>query len=363
MLTSQQSMILLLGCALIAMVCFDVFQTVIVPRLTLRKFRIAPILVGRILWPLYRWITKGLPDRWRIGCLEVFAPLAFIFLLATWLLSMIGGFALIIYSLGDYVRPPVREFSQALYFAGTSVLTLGFGDVVAAAWPSRVVVLLAAVLGLIFMALVVSLLFSMLSYLQQREQVVNTLTSRAGLPASGVVVLMRYRELNIVGNLSSAFVGWELWIASILESHRSFPLLMYFRSTAPDSSWLGAVGATMDAATLLLTSIEHDWIGEADLYYWMGLSVVKSIAENFGIDAAEETVVQRQDYVYALELLSEAGYKVKSADVSWPSFAARRSAYMQYLYPLAQHFEIPMHVWLPNFKTYSLTDVPAGQMS
>ena len=62
--------------------------------------------------------------------------------------------------------------------------------------------LLAAMLGLVFMALGVSLLFSMQSYFQQREQIVNYLMSRAGSPASGVVLLLRYRELDI----SSQFV-------------------------------------------------------------------------------------------------------------------------------------------------------------
>jgi hypothetical protein len=339
-----------LGVSIVALVCFDVFHTIIAPRLSLQRARIGSFLVGRLLWPWYRTFVRLLAEQSRTTWLELFAPLAFLSLLATWLLTLIIGFAFIIYALGNFVSPPIHQLIDAAYFAGTSVLTLGYGDVVAKEWPARVVVLFAAVLGLIFMALVVSLLFSMLSYLQQREQVVNTLMSRAGAPPSGVVVLMRYRELNIVQNLSSTFVSWESWIASILESHRSYSLLMYFRSASPESSWLAAIGATLDAASLLLTSVDDDWIGEADLYYWMGVSTLKSIAEAFQIAPEEDVSVTREQFEEALELLKSSGYHVRESEKVWPYFKARRSGYMRHLLPLSKHFEIPAHVWLPIFK-------------
>jgi len=235
-------------------------------------------------------------------------------------------------------------------------LTLGFGDMVAAGWPARIVVLVAAVLGLIFMALVVSLLFQMLSYLQQREQVVNTLMSRAGLPPSGVVLLMRYRELAIIPSLSTSFVNWESWLASILESHRSFPLLMYFRSTSSQTSWLATVGATLDAATLLLTAVDIDWIGEADLYYWMGVNMLKAIADTFDAPPTDQSAIDKEQFTQALQFLSDAGFKIRDANKTWPYFQARRSGYMRHLVPLAERFELPMHVWLPEFKTYDLKE-------
>jgi hypothetical protein len=340
----------LLGAGIIFVVCFDVFHTVIMPRATLRRARLGPVLIGRLMWPLYRRFVRTLPADWRTGWLEIFAPAAFVTLLTVWLASLIAGFAFVIFALGDYMNPPVDKLSDAAYFAGTSVLTLGFGDVVARQWPARVVVLFAAVLGLICMALVVSLLFSMLSYLQQREQVVNTLMSRAGTPPSGVVLLMRYRELNIVENLGGAFVGWESWIASILESHRAFALLMYFRSAFPSTSWLAAIGATLDAASLLLTAVEDDWVGEADLYYWMGVSTLKSIAEYYNVPSVEDSSVTIEQFNEALEFLRSAGYSVREPNKIWPYFQARRSGYMRHLKPLAEQFEIPQHVWMPVIK-------------
>lgn len=339
----------ILGAGIISVVCFDVFHTVIMPRATLRKARMGPFLIGRLLWPPYRDFVRTLPEDWRTGWLDIFAPAAFVMLLSTWLASLIAGFAFLIFALGDFMNPPVIHFADAAYYAGTSVLTLG-SEIVAHQWPARVVVLLAAVLGLICLALVVSLLFSMLSYLQQREQIVNTLMSRAGTPPSGVVLLMRYRELNIVDNLGAAFVGWENWIASILESHRAFVLLMYFRATFASTSWLASIGATLDAASLLLTAVEGDWIGEADLYYWMGVTTLKGIAEYYEVPAVEDASVSREQFELALEFLRSAGYAVRDGDKIWPYFLARRSGYMRHLKPIAEHFEIPQHVWLPTLK-------------
>ena len=338
-----------IGFALVAAVCFDIFHTIIVPRPTLNRARIAPVLVGTVMWIPFKRLVGYLPQRWRTGWLEMFAPVAFVVLLMVWLTLMVGGFSLVILSLGQYVQPPVNQFSEAFYFAGTSVLTLGFGDVVATDWSVRMVVLLAALLGLITMALVVSLLFSILSYLQQREQVVNTLMSRAGLPPSGVVLLMRYSELGIIASLSTSFVTWESWLASILESHRVFPLLMYFRSSSMNNSWLATAGATLDAANLLLTSIEDHSIGEADLYYWMGVNALKAVAEAFRIEPVDSISIDRAELADALSLLKDAGYKTKDLDKIWPYFSARRSGYIRHLIPLAQHFESPVHSWIPVF--------------
>ncbi len=341
------------GAIVVSQVCFDVFQSIILPRGNLRRLRIAPLLVGKILWPGYRTVARTLPTSWQTAWYRSFAPLTFVILITVWLSLLIFGFACLFYVLGNYVHPPITRMQDALYFAGTSVLTLGFGDLIAAQWPARAIVLIAAMLGLIFMALVVSLLFSMQSYFQQREQIVNTLMSRAGTPASGVVLLLRYRELNIVPSLSSAFVHWESWVASILESHCAYPLLVHFRSAVAGNSWLASVGATLDAATLLLTTIDKEWIGEADLYYWMAVNTLKSICTHLALESIDEETVTYPEYLQALEFLKDARYQIKNSQSSFEYFKARRSAYMRYLLPLSKSLELPQQVWLPEFKDYS----------
>jgi hypothetical protein len=257
---------------------------------------------------------------------------------------MISGFGLALWGLRDFVRPPILDFGEALYFASTSFLTLGFGDLVAHAAIARVVVISAAMMGLIFMALEISFLFTLQNYLQMREQTVNTLLSRAGSPASGVVLLLRYRELGIVETLGTSFVSWESWVATILESHLAFPMLIYFRSTNPRDSWLSTMGSLLDAATLTSTVLVEDKVGQAELFYWLGTTTLKSICGYLNISAYDGDHLDREEFELSLELLRSAGYKVKAADNCMRLFVFRRSGYMRFLVPLAKHLAMPLPV-------------------
>jgi hypothetical protein len=332
------------GIIIVALVAFDVFQSIIVPRVTPKHLRIAPFLVGRVMWPIHKTIGLALPEAASTQWFAIFAPVAYVVLLVTWLFSMIGGFGLVLYGLRDLVRPPITDFPEALYFASTSFLTLGFGDLVAYDNATRVVVISAAMLGLIFMALEISFLFTLQNYLQAREQTVNTLLSRAGSPASGVVLLLRYRELGIVSTLGTAFVTWEAWLATILESHLAFPMLIYFRSSFPRDSWLSTMGAVLDASTLISTTLVEEKVGEAELFYWLGTTTLKSICAYLDIKPITSETVSREEFELCLELLGSAGYKVKPADDCMTIFLFRRSGYMRFLLPLANSLALPLPV-------------------
>ena len=46
------------GAVIVSLVCFDVFQSIILPRATARRLRVAPIFIGMILWSIYRSIAE-----------------------------------------------------------------------------------------------------------------------------------------------------------------------------------------------------------------------------------------------------------------------------------------------------------------
>lgn len=335
------------GLLCVALVSFDVFKSIIVPRVTSRWFRIAPFLLGRVLWPVHKAIARMLPSGPRKAYYDAFAPLAFILLLLTWFLFFVVGYGLMLYALRGDVRPVITTFGDATYFAATSILTLGFGDIVASSTAARFVVISAGVTGLIFMALDVSLLFTMQNWVQQRELVVSTLISRAGAPASGLVLLLRYQELHILPQLGTSFLQWESWISAIQESHRAFPMLMYFRSTNSDDSWVGCLAAMLDAASLLATSIEYP-VGESQLFYWLGCRTTKVLAAYFGLPPEDSAHMTRQEYDDGLHYLKEAGFDIISSDVAWSQFSSMRSAYMRYLVPIARAFALPLNEWIPS---------------
>ena len=57
----------------------------------------------------------------------MFAPAATVAFLVAWLVTLILGYGLILFALRDELQPVPQNLGTALYFAATSVLTLGFG--------------------------------------------------------------------------------------------------------------------------------------------------------------------------------------------------------------------------------------------
>src|SRR3954470_18671383 len=173
----------LLGALLLILVVWDVFETIVVPRPTPGWFRIGRYIV-RGSWRLLRVAAGGGADRGptRERILGLFAPAATIVLLIAWLIALIVAFALMLYALRDQLDPVPANLGSALYFAASSVLTIGYGDIVANGTAARIVVVAAAASGLGLVALVVTFLFSLYASYQRREAPVVLLQAKAGAP-------------------------------------------------------------------------------------------------------------------------------------------------------------------------------------
>ena len=48
---------------------------------------------------------------------------------------------------------------------------------------------------------------------------------------------------------------WELWAAELLESHLSYPLLVYFRSQHDNQNWLACLTMILDTSALLTVAL------------------------------------------------------------------------------------------------------------
>ncbi len=149
------------GVLLIGLVLWDIFQTVVLPRPSPTRVRIARNLI-RASWPVWSWRAQRRStsvDREKI--LGSYAPAIVLLLLVTWMLVMVIGFSLALFALRDGISP-TPDFGSALYFAGTSVLTIGFGDITATHGLARGVSVIAGGLGLGILALGITYLFSLL---------------------------------------------------------------------------------------------------------------------------------------------------------------------------------------------------------
>ena len=333
-----------LGVFLLALTSWDLFETVVVPRPTPGWFRIGRYVV-RSSWRVLRTIRESRPDRTFDGLLGLFAPAVTLALLASWLIGLILGYGLILYALRDELRPMPADLGGTLYFAASSVLTLGFGDIVADGSAARLIVTVAAISGLGTVALVVTFLFSLYGSYQRREVQVVALQAAAGAPPSAVSLLETYAALGLVDRLPDLFLDWQRWGIEVLDSHVAYPLLGYFRSSHDNLSWISAVGAMLDAASLVLTTIEGIPRGEAKLFKRVGTHLVEDI-HNFGFRAGEGTSLDRADFDAACDRLEAAGYSLMPREVAWPAFQGARATYAARLEGMARYWATPATSWL-----------------
>jgi hypothetical protein len=333
-----------LGVFLLVLVFWDLFETVVVPRPTPGWFRIGRYLV-RGSWSGLRTVRDRTPNRSWDRLLGLFAPGATLALLAAWLICLIAGYGLVLFALRDELRPVPPDLGTALYFAATSVLTLGYGDIVAVGMPARFIAATAAISGLGVVALVVTFLFSLYGSYQRREIQVVALQAAAGAPPSAVALLETYAQLGLVDRIPQLFIDWQRWAVEVLDSHVAYPLLAFFRSSHDNLSWISGLGTVLDAASLVLTTVRGVPRGEAKLFKRVGAHLVEDIY-NLGFRSGEPSRIERSDFEAACDRLEEVGYSLAPRDEAWPAFESARSTYAPRLEAMAQYLATPAASWL-----------------
>ena len=344
---------LVLGILLLVLVIWDLFETIVVPRPTPGRFRIARYVV-RLSWRAVRAIGRSRDGKTHDTLLGLFAPVMTLALLISWLAALILGYGLILFALADQLSPRPHDLGTTMYFAASSVLTLGFGDIVAVGPAARAVVVVAAVSGLGVVALVVTFLFSLYGSYQRREVNVVKLQAAAGAPPSAVTLLETLARLDLAAHLPGFFAEWERWAAEVLDTHVAFPLLGFFRSSHDNLSWISALGTVLDAASLVLTTIDGVPRGEAELFKRVGSHLVEDITNlgfRAGVTARPDALethdgLDRASFDAARARLAEAGFVLVPGDRAWLAFEASRATYAGRLEAMAAYWATPTNSWL-----------------
>lgn len=327
----------------------DAFQTVVVPRATGRRFRISFYYWRTMwrLWPRMAWRIFAADSDKREDFLAVFAPFMLVSMLAMWVALLIFGFAFVLWGMRSGVAPAHESFATMLYFAGTSLLTIGFGDVVGRSAGPRLVSLLAGLAGLSFLSIMTAFLFATFGSFQQRETFVVTVGARAGTPPSGVNLLAIAGYSLTQEDLPQLMLDAQRWAAAVMESHLAYPMLAYFRSSHDDQSWVGTLGTLLDAATVLMTTVDGVRDGQARIFYNVGRHAAIDLSRYFRLDVSNASAgIEREEFEHACDRLVAAGFKLYDRDEAWKRFANMRSSYAPQLSAMAALFEIPPLQWI-----------------
>ena len=333
------------GIVLVAWTLLDVFRTLVMPRAARGRVRLSRILF-RTMWRPWRWIgvrRKTVQARERV--LATAAPFFFFVLLVGWVSLALLGYALILWSPAfvDGIGPGGDSFGNALYVSGTSLFTLGsVGGVTG--W-TRAVVVAEGANGLGLFAVVIAYLPVLYQAFNRREVGVLLLDARAGSPPSGPELLHRMGSAGVASSLHGLFAEWERWVADVLESHMSYPLLTLFRSPHDNTSWVTSLGSVLDAATLLLTAVEDEPDERAILMYGTGVHAVEDLFYYFRL-TERETVIQRDEFEDVLGDMKDDGFAVRPLDEAFTRFTEKRAKYAPRLDALAVLLAATPTLWI-----------------
>ena len=281
----------------------------------------------------------------RDAIMAYYAPLGLLFLLPTWYLLILLGYAAMYWALG------VGDLFAVFRISGSSLFTLGF-DIS----KTPVVTLFAfteAMTGLMLVGLLIAYLPTMYAAFSRREQIVNMLEVRAGSPPSALEMLLRFNRIHGLEKLSDYWKTWEAWFADVEESHTTLPALIFFRSPRPENSWVTGAGAVLDAAAITLSAVEIPYDAAAALNIRAGYLALRRIANYFDIPNPQNPTypdypicVDREEFDSVLDQLMTAGLPIKTdREQAWRDFAGWRVNYDRALILLCGLVMAPAAMW------------------
>lgn len=333
---------MLSGLILLMLVLRDVFQTVLVPRAKGTNLRLAPFLVRSIVWPPYRWLAGNITAPvWQSEFLGIFAPFMIVILLTAWIVLLVVAFGLILLAHSKDMSPPLDSLSSAVYMAGSFVLTVGSSDYVGKTTTVRFIMLAAAFTGVIITASVVSLLFTLIAAFQRREVLVTITANIAGSPPSGIAILEALAFLKGRQSLTGFYDDWQRWCADVLESHRAYPLLIYFYSTDVSTSWLTCLGAVLDSAALLLSTEPDVDLFSARLTYQLGTKLLNEVGDNCNLVKTPAFDVSEEDFTTLCLRLQKANYALSTEATAKQEFNKLRRNYTATHQAIAAYISVP----------------------
>jgi hypothetical protein len=276
---------LIAGLLCLAEVLVDAFQTIILPRRASSRLRISRLFLTAT-WIPWRAIAARMPPaRRRESFLSYFGPLSLLLFVVVWACGLILGFALLYHAAGSAFADShsVGKFETDLYVSGTTLFTLGLGDVVPLSVAARFLIALEGGTGLAFVAGVIGYLPVLYGAFSRREVSIILLDARAGSPPTALELLRRHAGPHGETALQSLLIEWERWSAELLESHISYPQLCFFRSQHDNQSWLGALVAMLDTCAVLIATVEGEAARQALQTFVIARHAVIDLAHIFSL--------------------------------------------------------------------------------
>jgi hypothetical protein len=329
----------------------DAFQTVILPRRATGRFRLTRLFYV-FTWTPWSAVASRMRDpRKRETALSFYGPLSLVFLIVAWAAGLVTGFALMYYGLGSPFGDSLggkAGLRTDLYVSGTTLFTLGLGDVVPRSPWTRELIILESGTGLGFVAVVIGYFPVLYGAFSRREVSISLLDARAGSPPTAVELLRRHSYEGGNAALTLLLEEWERWAAELMESHISYPLLCYFRSQHTNQSWLSALTSILDTCSLLIAGVQGHPARQAQLTFAMARHALVDLSQVFSqtpvTNIKDRLPPEGFDVLY--KMLCQGGVSVCRDPGSMARLAQMRGLYEGHAEAMSQYLCMALPPWV-----------------
>ena len=218
----------LLGGALIVLAAVEVYFTILHGR---GRSGLLSESINRGAWSALRTFVAPLPRGRRHRILNALGPLLLPALIAVLLAGLVTGFALLYFPImpsGFTVNVPASRWHDAFYFSGTTLLTVGYGDIVPRTGAPRFLALVEAAAGLGVISLAVAYLLSVYGALERKRTVALSFYHQADEGADAAGFIAHHFVAGDFRGLDGALNAAARDLQSLLEAHLEHPIIHYF---------------------------------------------------------------------------------------------------------------------------------------
>ena len=337
-----------MACSLILFILWDTFETVIMPRTVINRLRLTTAFY-RFAWRVWGGLASKVGNH-RERLLSAFGPLSLILLLATWAVVLMTAFAMLHWATGSRFVTTDRHisFGTCVYVSGTTLFTLGLGDVTPIGALARTITVIEAGLGLGFLAVVIGYLPVLYQAFSRREVTISLLDARAGSPSTASELLRRHAVAGHTDEIPGLLREFEHWSAEVLESHLSYPVLAYYRSQHDRQSWLASLVTVLDTSALVSVGAGEIPAWQAELTFAMARHTVVDLALVFYAApvAPNPDRLPPEDFVTLSAILAKAGIPLRDPETAELRLLKCRRLYEPYVNALAKGLRLDLPPWI-----------------
>jgi hypothetical protein len=342
------------GALIVALILWDSFETILLPRRVTRPLRLARFFYRAIWFPWSSLARRMRQPKRQDNFLSFFGPLSLLMLFAFWAIGLVAAFGIMYWALGSAIKTPdgIGGFPADMYMSGTTFFTLGLGDVTPVGWPARVLVVMEAGLGFGFLAIIIGYLPVLYGAFSRREVNISLMDTRAGSPPSAGELLRRNLQDQDIEELRHYLRELEPWSAELMESHLSFPVLCYFRSQHSNQSWLAALTTILDACAFLAAHADPALGKQARRTFAISRHAVVDLAQTLHTppDPPQVDRLPAGGLEKLRALLAEGGAAAPDCAVCNEKLGRLRQMYEPYINALSKRLLLPLPSWLSAAK-------------